>query len=230
VSTTEADVSRRVVAIDGPSGSGKSTIGRGVADALGLDTLDTGAMYRAVTLGVLRAGILPEDADGAAAIARAARIEVTDGVTRLDGEDVSTEIRSPAVTAAVSAVAAHPAVRTQLVARQRAWAATHDGGVVEGRDIGSVVFPDARVKVYLTASEAERARRRTRDEAAARRERSVEDVRTSMAARDAADAGRVASPLVAAPGALVVDTTERTPADIVGEIVRAFRAAEGATR
>jgi cytidylate kinase len=218
-----------VVAIDGPSGSGKSTIGRGVAAALGLATLDTGAMYRAVTVGVLRAGIEPEDADGAAAVARAARVEVADGFTRLDGEDVSVEIRTPRVTAAVSAVAAHPAVRTALVARQRAWVAEHGGGVVEGRDIGSVVFPEAPVKVYLTASEAERARRRTRDEAAAHRARSVEDVRTSIAARDAADAGRSVSPLVAPRGALVIDTTHRTPGDIVAEIVRAFRAAEGAT-
>jgi cytidylate kinase len=220
---------QRVVAIDGPSGSGKSTIGRGVADALGLDTLDTGAMYRAVTAAVLRAGVQPEDAEGAAAIARSVELGVRDGVTTLDGEDVSTEIRSPAVTAAVSAVAAHPGVRTVLVARQRSWVEAHAGGVVEGRDIGSVVFPDAPVKVYLTASEAERARRRTLDEAAARRDRTIEDVRSTMAARDAADAGRAASPLVTAPGALVVDTTDRTPADIVAEIVRAFRAAEGAT-
>ena len=222
-------VSERVVAIDGPSGSGKSTIGRGVAEALGLDTLDTGAMYRAVTAAVLRAGVQPEDAEGAAAIARAVELGVTDGVTTLDGEDVSAEIRSPAVTAAVSAVAAHPAVRTVLVARQRAWVEAHDGGVVEGRDIGSVVFPDAPVRIYLTASEAERARRRAIDEAAAARDRTLEDVRTTMAARDAADAGRAASPLVTAPGALVVDTTGRAPADIVAEIVRAFRAAEGAT-
>jgi cytidylate kinase len=219
----------RVVAIDGPSGSGKSTIGRGVAAALGLPTLDTGAMYRAVTVAVLRAGVAPEDAEAAAAVARAVRIEVTDGVTRLDGDDVSAEIRSPETTATVSAVSAHPAVRAELVARQRAWVGEHGGGVVEGRDIGSVVFPDAPVKVYLTASEDERARRRTRDEAAARRNRTVDDVRASMAARDAADAGRAASPLVTAPGALVIDTTDRTPDDIVAEIVRAFRAAEGAT-
>jgi cytidylate kinase len=220
---------RRVVAIDGPSGSGKSTIGRGVAAALGLDILDTGAMYRAVTAAVLRAGVQPEDADGAAEVARSVVLGGGDGVTTLDGEDVSAEIRTPAVTAAVSAVAAHPAVRTVLVARQRAWVEAHAGGVVEGRDIGSVVFPDAPVKVYLTASEAERARRRTLDEAAAQRDRTIEDVRTTMAARDAADTGRAASPLVTAPGALVVDTTDRTPADIVAEIVRAFRAAEGAT-
>jgi len=225
VSAAEA----RVVAIDGPSGSGKSTIGRGVAAALGLDTLDTGAMYRAVTAAVLRAGVQPEDAEGAAAVAHRVELGVGDGVTTLDGEDVSAEIRSPAVTAAVSAVAAHPSVRTVLVARQRAWVDAHEGGVVEGRDIGSVVFPGAPVKVYLTASEAERARRRTLDEAAAQRDRTIEDVRTTMAARDAADSGRAASPLVTAPGALVVDTTDRTPADIVAEIVRAFRAAEGAT-
>jgi cytidylate kinase len=219
----------RVVALDGPSGSGKSTIARGVAAALDLETLDTGAMYRAVTLAVLRAGVRPEDGAAAADLATVLRIDVARGVTCLDGEDVSGEIRSPAVTAAVSAVAAHPAVRTELVARQRDWVAGRGGGVVEGRDIGSVVFPDAAVKVYLTASEDVRARRRQLDEAAARRDRTLEDLRSSMAARDAADSGRSASPLVTADGARVVDTTYRTPDDIVDEIVRAFRAAEGAT-
>jgi len=221
--------SRRVVAIDGPSGSGKSTIARGVATALGMATLDTGAMYRAVTVAVLRAGAAPDDGVAAADLAADARIEIEGGRTRLDGDDVSDEIRSPAVTAAVSTVAAHPAVRAELVARQRAWVARHDGGVVEGRDIGSVVFPHAAVKVYLTASEDERARRRQLDEAAARRDRTLDDLRTSMAARDAADSRRAASPLVTADGAIVVDTTNRTPGDIVDEIVRAFRTAEGVT-
>ena len=160
-----------VVAIDGPSGSGKSTVARAVADALGLPVLDTGAMYRAVTLAVLEAGVAPDD--DAACLRRradASAIEVEDGVTRLDGRDVSAEIRGPEVTAAVSTVSAHPAVRDVLVDRQREWVAHHGGGVVEGRDIGTVVFPDAPVKVFLVADDAERARRRQRDERAADRD------------------------------------------------------------
>ena len=221
-------MSGRVVAIDGPSGSGKSTIGRGVATALGLRTLDTGAMYRAVTLAVLRAGRDPADGEAAAGAARTVTITVEEGVTTLDGDDVSAEIRGPAVTGAVSTVSAHPSVRAELVARQRAWVAEHGGGVVEGRDIGSVVFPDAAVKVFLTASDDERARRRQRDEAQADRALSMGEVRASMAARDEADSGRAASPLTTADGATIVDTTGRSVADIVAEIVGAFRVAEGA--
>jgi cytidylate kinase len=221
-------VSGRVVAIDGPSGSGKSTIGRGVAATLGLEILDTGAMYRAVTLAVLRAGLDPTRAEAAATVAASVRIELGDGVTTLDGDDVSAEIRGPEVTGAVSTVSAHPAVRAELVARQRAWVAEHGGGVVEGRDIGSVVFPDAAVKIYLTASDEERARRRHQDEAAAQREVSVAELQASMAARDAADSGRAASPLTTAAGATIVDTTGRSVADIVAEIVEAFRTAQAA--
>jgi cytidylate kinase len=218
----------RVVAIDGPSGSGKSTIGRGVADLLGLETLDTGAMYRAVTLAVLRAGLDPAAGEAAAKVATSVSIGLGDGVTTLDGADVSAEIRGPEVTGAVSTVSAHPAVRAELVARQRAWVAEHGGGVVEGRDIGSVVFPDAAVKIYLTASDEERARRRHRDEAAAQRAVSMAELRASMAARDAADSGRSASPLTTADGATIVDTTGRSVADIVAEIVEAFRTAQAA--
>jgi cytidylate kinase len=152
-----------VIAIDGPSGSGKSTVARAVAAELGLQVLDTGAMYRAVTLAVLRAGAGLDDAETCAAIARASAISVEGGVTMLDGRDVSGEIRGPLVTSAVSIVSAHPEVREILVARQRAWVARHGGGVVEGRDIGTVVFPDATVKVFLVASDEERARRRHRD-------------------------------------------------------------------
>jgi CMP/dCMP kinase len=220
---------RRVIAIDGPSGSGKSTIGRGVGAALGLEVLDTGAMYRAVTAAVLRAGLEPTDADTATALARQVRIEVGDGVTTLDGRDVSAEIRGPAVTALVSAVSAHPGVRAELVTRQRVWVDAHGGGVVEGRDIGSVVFPDAAVKVFLTASDAERARRRQRDEEASARTVSVAELRDSMARRDAADSSRAASPLRPADGAMILDTTERTPEDIVAEIVDRFRTAEERT-
>ncbi len=215
------------MAIDGPSGSGKSTIARGVAAALGLEVLDTGAMYRAVTGAVLRAGADPTDAEAVTALAQSCRLELGDGVTTLDGIDVSALIRGPEVTAKVSSVSVHPGVRAELVARQRAWVAKHGGGVVEGRDIGSVVFPDAPVKVFLTASEEERARRRQRDEEAASRTVSVASLQETMAKRDAADSTRSVSPLRTADGATIIDTTGRSPGDIVAEIVDAFRRAEG---
>ena len=217
-----------VVAIDGPSGSGKSTISRGVAAALGLEVLDTGAMYRAVAYAVSQSGIDAVDADATAVVARAATITVDRGITTLDGEDISTIIRGPEVTTLVSVVAAHPPVRAELVRRQRAWVDQHRGGVVEGRDIGSVVFPDARVKVFLTASDDERARRRQLDEAAADRSVSVADVQAAMACRDAADSNRAVSPLRSVDGALHIDTTGRSPEDIVAEIVTAFTTTEGA--
>ena len=144
----------RIVAIDGPSGSGKSTVARAVAERLGLDVLDTGAMYRALTLLALEGGVDPTD--GAACRRLAGEMNLELGTrTRLNGRDVSATIRGPEVTAAVSTVSAHPGVREVLVGRQRAWVSERRGGVVEGRDIGTVVFPDARVKVFLTASEAE---------------------------------------------------------------------------
>jgi cytidylate kinase len=208
-----------VVAIDGPSGSGKSTVARGVASALGLHVLDTGAMYRSVTIAVLADDADPADGAACGRMARAARIELEDDAVRLDGRDVSAEIRGPEVTAAVSTVSAHPEVREQLVARQREWVKEHGGGVVEGRDIGTVVFPDAPVKVYLTASDDERARRRQRDEAAASRPTGVDEVRDALARRDALDSGRVASPLRVADDALVLDTTGLPVAEVVATIV-----------
>jgi cytidylate kinase len=214
----------RVVAVDGPSGSGKSTVARGVADALGLEVLDTGAMYRAVTLAALDAAIDLRDATACAEVARASRIEVDGTGVTLDGRAVTAEIRGPHVTGAVSVVSAHPGVREVLVARQRSWAVQHGGGVVEGRDIGTVMFPDAAVKVFLTASDEERARRRQRDEHAASRDVDVETVRESLSRRDRLDSTRAVSPLRAAPDALVVDTTERSAADVVAEIVARFRA------
>jgi len=214
----------RVVAIDGPSGAGKSTVARGVAEALGSSVLDTGAMYRSVTVAVLQRGVDPEDAEACADIARVADIELRDRIL-LDGHDVTAAIRGPAVTAAVSTVSAHPEVRTILVARQRAWANSHGGGVVEGRDIGTVVFPDAAVKVFLTASDQERARRRQRDEAAARRDVNVERVREDLERRDRVDSTRSVSPLQAAPDAFIVDTTNLRVADVVAEIVARYRAA-----
>jgi CMP/dCMP kinase len=223
-------VSRRVVAIDGPAGSGKSTVARGVADALRLLVLDTGAMYRAATLAALDADADLADADGVTAAARQADIAVSEdgsGTVQLDGRDVTDEIRGPAVTAAVSLVSAHPGVREVMVARQRAWVDRHDGGVVEGRDIGTVVFPDATVKVFLTASDEERARRRHRDEAAAARRPDVDAVREALARRDALDSGRAMSPLRPADDALVIDTTGRTVADVVREIVARYASAIG---
>ncbi len=209
----------RVIAIDGPSGSGKSTIARGVACRLELQVLDTGAMYRAVTLAALEAKIDLHDERACGDLARAVTIAVESGVTTIDGRDVSAEIRGPEVTASVSAVSAHPEVRTVLVAEQRAWVATHGGGVVEGRDIGTVVFPAAPLKVFLTASDEERARRRQQDEAAAERAVEVDDVRSALARRDALDSGRVASPLRAAEGAIILDTTQRGIDEVVAELV-----------
>ncbi len=195
-----------------------------MAEVLGFHVLDTGAMYRSVTVAVLDAAADPADAVACERVARDARIELEDDIVRLDGRDVSAEIRGPEVTGTVSTVSAHPAVRAVLVAQQRAWVEAHDGGVVEGRDIGTVVFPDAPVKVFLTASDEERARRRQRDEAAAERAVDVVEVQESLARRDALDAGRVASPLRPADDAIVVDTTALTIEAVVADIVERFRA------
>lgn len=218
-----------VVAIDGTAGSGKSTVARAVGAALGLPVLDTGAMYRAVTLRVVRAGIDPQDAAACASAARQARLAVEDGRVSLDGEDVTGAIRGPEVTAAVSTVSAHPQVRAELVARQRDWVARHGGGVVEGRDIGTVVFPDATLKVFLTASPEERARRRAAQEPDAVG-RDVDAVREALAARDARDAGREHSPLRPAADALVVDTTGRSVAEVVGLVLERLGAGAGEPR
>jgi 3-phosphoshikimate 1-carboxyvinyltransferase len=195
-----------VVAIDGPAGAGKSTVSTAVARQLGLDRLDTGAMYRAVAALALERGVAPDDTAAVAALAAGATVTVGARVL-IDGLDVTDVIRSAEVGRAVSVVAANPDVRTQLVARQRAWAGAHGGGVVEGRDIGSVVFPDAAVKVYLTASPAERARRR-HDEAP-----------EGVARRDRIDSTRDASPLREAEDAHRLDTTDRTVQDVVEEVL-----------
>jgi cytidylate kinase len=215
-----------VVAIDGPSGSGKSTVARAVASKLGLQVLDTGAMYRAVTFAVMERGVALDDGDACAAVARKCEISVELGVTRLDGRDVSAEIRGPEVTGAVSTVAAHPEVRGILVDEQRAWVEGHRGGVVEGRDIGTVVFPNATVKVFLVASEDERARRRQRDELAADRSVAVEDVKAALDRRDALDSGRSVSPLRAADDAIMIDTTHVDVDAVVADVVARARAAE----
>ena len=197
-------VGERVIAIDGPAGSGKSTVAQAVARRLGVAYLDTGAMYRSVTHVALARRIDVTDGEALAALARALEIEVGDRVV-VDGDDVTEAIRAPAVNGAVSTVAAHPGVRAELVARQREWATTHRGGVMEGRDIGTVVFPDARLKVFLTAGEGERARRR-RDEA-------------DVEQRDRLDSTRPVSPLKAADDAIVIDTTELTVDEVVTRIL-----------
>ena len=208
-----------VVAIDGPAGAGKSTVAARVAAALHLDVLDTGAMYRAFTLAVLERGIDVDDADACARIAREVQLNVGPPVI-LDGRDVSRDIRGPVVTAAVSSVSAHTGVRSVLVERQRAWVEERGAGVVEGRDIGTVVFPDAAVKVFLTASDEERARRRQRDEEAAERLVGIEHVREEL---DRLDSTRAVSPLRPAHDALIVDTTTRSVDDVVDEIVERYR-------
>ena len=178
-------------------------------------------MYRAVTLAALDAGISLAAADSLADVARRSHIDLDNGIVLLDGRDVHDAIRGPEVTAAVSAVSAHPAVRAVLVDRQRAWVAEHGGGVVEGRDIGTIVFPDAPVKVFITATDAERARRRGLDEAAVARDADVDTLQRAMAARDDADAslGRALRPEQAAPDALVIDTTDREADSVIAEIV-----------
>lgn len=219
----------RVIAIDGPAGSGKSTLAQAVADRLGLECLDTGAMYRAVAFAVLRAGGDPSDDDFAAAVARTIDVSVDAGQVLVDGVDATVEIRGPSVDRAVSLVAANPAVRTELVVRQREWVRRRGGGVVEGRDIGTVVFPDAEVKVHLVADPAVRAQRRVDQSgtplpggapAGRAYDDAVESVAEDIARRDRIDSTRRASPLLKAPGAVVIDTTELTFDETVEQVMR----------
>lgn len=201
-----------VVAIDGPAGSGKSTVARELARKLHWSFLDTGAMYRAVTALALRMGFDLHDEDAVSEIAETCTIETIPSVS-INGSDVTAEIRQHEVNLGVSIVAAHPKVRRAMVARQREWAARQpQGTVVEGRDIGSVVFPEARLKVFLTADLQERERRR-QDEGAG-----------SVARRDAIDSARADSPLTVDESAIVIDTTSMSVEEVVEEIQRWLRA------
>ncbi len=210
----------QVIAIDGPSGSGKSTVSRLLAERLGVARLDTGAMYRAVALLALRLKIDLEDGELLAGLAQKMNLQVDERVL-LDGDDVSDEIRTKEIDRTVPFVARQVRVREELVRRQRSWADTHGGGVVEGRDIGSVVFPNAALKVYLTASEAERARRRaverTTDDAAATG--AMKMTAEAIAERDGIDSSREASPLLVAEGAVVLDSTGLSVDEVVSKIV-----------
>ena len=199
---------RSVVAIDGPAGSGKSTVARVLAQKLGWSFLDTGAMYRAVTALALRQGCVLTDEDSVSRLAEQSVIETIPSVT-INGIDVTTEIRQSEVNHGVSIVAALPKVRRAMVVRQREWADRQPRGtVVEGRDIGSVVFPDARLKVFLTADLRERERRRQ------------DEGEGSVARRDAIDSSRAESPLKVDETAVVIDTTSMSIEEVVEEIRR----------
>ncbi|HUR22546.1 MAG TPA: (d)CMP kinase [Acidimicrobiales bacterium] len=203
-----------VIAIDGPAGSGKSTIARAVASRLGFDYLDTGAMYRAVAFAVLARQVDPGDPEGVAAVAHDVRIDLGPPVL-VDDIDATLAIRGTEVTGLVSLVAAQPEVRAEMVRRQRALVASMAGVVVEGRDITTVVFPDAEVKVFLTASEEERAGRRALQTA----QPDVVTVAGELARRDRSDSTREVSPLRVAHSAVVVDTTTSSIDEVVEKVL-----------
>jgi cytidylate kinase len=220
-------VSAVVLAIDGPAGTGKSSVSRGLARALEAHYLDTGAMYRMVTLAVLRAGVDPADADAVEAVAAAAQLSMGDDPETsscyLAGEDVSTEIRGDEVTGAVSAVSSIPSVRARLVQLQRALATGPDSVVVEGRDIGTVVLPDAPVKIFLTASAETRAKRRNDQNVASGLADDYETVLADVRRRDHLDSTRTVSPLRAAADAVVVDTSDMSEAEVIDHLLELVR-------
>ena len=216
-----------VIAIDGPSGSGKSSVSRAVATELGLDYLDTGSMYRAMTWFIQDLGV---DINDPQAVATAAKAEViqpsidpSEPGIRVAGRDVSVEIRGPEVTQGVSAVSAVPAVRELMVALQRDIAANSKSGiVVEGRDICAVVLPEAPVRLFITADPEARANRRAKENGA-----EVTDTKQDLARRDLADSTRTVSPLEIAPGARVIDTTYMELSEVIAQVVDIARAARG---
>jgi cytidylate kinase len=207
-----------VVAIDGPAGSGKSTVARLLARELNLPHFDTGAMYRAVVVAALRAGIDPENQSAMTELAEITEISISE-LTFIDGLDATDEIRTPEINQWVSIVAANPGVRRVLVARQRKWATELGGGVMEGRDIGTEVFPDAMFKAFLTAQPEVRARRRFEESSV----QTLGDVTDDLERRDRIDSTRADSPLQVAAGAVVVDTSELTIQEVVSELASMFR-------
>jgi cytidylate kinase len=223
-----------IVAVDGPAGTGKSSVSRGLARALHARYLDTGAMYRIATLAVLRAGVDPADQDAVQSVAATANILVSHDADEdrsyLDGEDVSSEIRGDEVTKAVSAVSSVPAVRARLVDLQRALADGPGSVVVEGRDIGTVVLPNADLKIFLTASAETRARRRNDQNVATGLPDDYDNVLADVRRRDHLDSTRAVSPLRAAPDAVVVDTSEMTESEVIGHLLDLAMQRSEATR
>jgi cytidylate kinase len=211
-----------VIAIDGPSGAGKGTVARAVASRLGYRHVDTGAMYRAVAWKSVHEGVDLANEAAVAAVGERATFDLEQGRVVIDGHDVAAAIRTPEMDRAATQVARHPAVRRALVARQRAFG---DGGriVMEGRDIGTVVFPDADVKVYLDASPEERARRRAADPAHTARGGQLADIATALAERDKSDSTRAASPLAIAQDAVVIDTTGVPIESVVEQVLSLVR-------
>jgi CMP/dCMP kinase len=222
------------VAIDGPAGTGKSSVSKGLAEALGARYLDTGAMYRMVTLAALRAGVDPADAEAVGQIAATVQMSVDydpDGDRYfLAGEDVSAEIRRDGVTQAVSAVSSVPAVRSRLVGLQRQMAEGPGNIVVEGRDIGTVVLPDAPVKIFLTASAETRAKRRNDQNVASGLTDDYDGVLADVRRRDHLDSTRAVSPLRAASDAVVVDTSDMTEAQVIAQLLELVTLRSGAAR
>lgn len=215
-----------VIAIDGPSGAGKSTVGRALARRLGYVFLDTGAMYRALALKALRTGTEQDDAPGLAALAHDIRIGLEDEGRRilLDGEDVSADLRTREVSQAASRVSVHPAVRREMVRRQQDMGSL--GGVVlDGRDIGTAVFPDADVKFYVDADPARRAVRRHAELVAAGAPADLAAIEREIRERDHADSTRADSPLTRAAGAIDIDTTDDTPEAVVARMMEAVESA-----
>jgi CMP/dCMP kinase len=215
-----------IVAIDGPAGAGKSSVARGVAGRLGFSYLDTGAMYRAAAVAVIDRGVSPEDAEEVARVVESVELDVEMNRILLKGEDVSDRIRSGEVTGIVSAISAQRRVRSNMAARQRALAAAKDV-VMEGRDIGTVIAPHAEVKVFLTASLDERARRRCRQQGVAEDGHQCKQIRAEIEARDAADSSRAESPLVPAPDAVTIDTTHMNEEEAVDAVVELVRGRNG---
>ena len=211
-----------VVAIDGPAGAGKSTVARLVAEQISVPYLDTGAMYRCVALAVLRRGIPHSDVEGIAAIAENVNISLQHETVFLDGQDVSKDIRTQEVGSVVSVIAAMTPVRNSMRTQQQKWIKDHQGGVVEGRDIGTVVLPHADVKIFLTASAQERAARRVEQSGG-----DLAQVAKEIEDRDHLDSTRVDSPLQPADDAIHVDTTGMTVAEVVATIVSIVRVQQG---